>query len=130
MSAARTLVTLAAFAAFTSACGSSEPGGAGGAGGGAVVPATPQLVKVMPMAAVLHVEWSTTATCDYIEAERKDDQHPTFVHAFEVTGDKTSHMDGDAAMDMTYTYRVQCKMGSALSGYSNEMFANPTATAP
>jgi len=124
-----------AFAAALSACGGSGSGGAGGSGtggtgGAAAAPAAPQLVTVKPMAGVLHVEWTTTTTCDFIEAERKDDQNPTFAHGFEVTGDKTSHMDGDAAMNMAYTYRLQCKVGSELSGYSNEMSANPTATSP
>lgn len=119
-----------AFGAALAACGGSSPDGTGGAGGAANVPETPQLVMVKPMAGVLHVEWSTTPPCDFIEAERKDDQHPTYAHAFEVTGDKTSHMDGDAAMNMTYTYRLQCKVGAQLSGYSNEMGANPTVMTP
>lgn len=116
--------------AILSACGGSGSGGAGGAGGSAGAPKVPQLVVVKPMAGVLHVEWSATAPCDFIEAERKDDQHPTYAHAFEVAGDKTSHMDGDAAANTTYTYRLQCKVGSALSGYSNEMSANPTSASP
>lgn len=119
-----------ACAAALAACGGSGSGGEGGSGGGASAPVTPQLEVVKPMAGVLHVEWSTTATCDFIEAERKDDQSPTYAAAFEVTGDKTSHMDGNAAADMTYTYRLRCKVGSKLSGYSNEMSANPTATSP
>lgn len=77
------------------------------------------------MAGVLHVEWTTKAPCDVIEAERKDAQHPTYTPAFEVAGDKTSHMDGNASMNEAYAYRLRCKVGSAVSGYSNEMAANP-----
>jgi hypothetical protein len=88
------------------------------------------LATVMPMEAVLHVAWTTTSACDFIEAERKDDQHPTYAAAWEVTGDLTSHMDGDAAANMTYSYRLRCKVGDELSAYSNEMSGNPTATSP
>ncbi|MFT3772626.1 MAG: hypothetical protein QM820_45120 [Minicystis sp.] len=124
------LACAVALGSILAACGGSGTDGTGGAGGSAGAPLAPQLVMVMPMAGVLHVEWTSSSPCDFIEAERKDDQHPTFAPAFEVAGDKTSHMDGDAAMNMTYTYRVQCKAGSALSGYSNEMSANPTITSP
>lgn len=121
---------MACFAALVVAlvaCG----GGEGGEGGGSLsAPAAPVLVKVMPMAGVLHVEWTTSTTCDVIDAERKDDAHPEYAAAFEVTGDKTSHMDGDAGMDATYTYRVRCKVGSTYSGYSNELSANPTVMEP
>jgi hypothetical protein len=98
--------------------------------GGAEKPQTAHLDEVMPMAGVLHVAWTEATPCDFIEAERKDDQHPTFAAAFEVTGDKTSHMDGDAGMNMMYTYRLRCKVSDVLSDYSNEMGANPTVTSP
>lgn len=82
------------------------------------------------MAGVLHVEWTTKAPCDFIEAERKDDRHSTYVRAFEIAGDKTSHMDGDASMNKTYTYRLRCRVGSTVSGYSSEMAANPAGVSP
>lgn len=123
MSGAR-VAAAAVIAVLAAACGRS---GSAGSGGAAAPPAPPQLVVVKPMAGVLHVEWRTTAPCDFIEAERKDERHPGYVHAFEVKGDRTSHMDGDATMNTTYTYRLQCKVGAQLSGYSGEMSGNPTA---
>lgn len=119
-----------ALGAALAACGGSDSGGAGGSGGGATAPAAPQLVVVKPMAGVLHVEWTTTTTCDFIEGERRDDQSPTYAKAFEVAGDKTNTMDGNAAGDLMYTYRLRCKVGTAYSDYSNEMSANPTEVSP
>jgi hypothetical protein len=116
---------------FLAACGSSSGGeGGGGAGGIAGLPAAPVLTTVMPMEAVLHVAWTTSTTCDFIDAERKDDQNTTYAAAWEVTGDLTSHMDGDAAANMNYSYRLRCKVGDKLSAYSNEMSGNPTTTSP
>lgn len=127
----RVAVVLAALGVFLTACGGSgSSAGAGGGGGGAASPAAPHLDVVKPMAAVLHVQWSATTACDFIDADRKDDQHPTYAPAFAVTGDKTSHMDGDAGMNMTYTYRLRCKVGGAYSAYSNELSANPTVKGP
>ncbi len=114
-------VALAPLALALAACGSGDA---------AEPPPAPHLDEVMPMASVLHVGWSTTTPCDMIHAERKDDQHPTFAPAFEVDGTKTSHMDGDATMNMTYTYRLQCMVGDVLSDYSNEMGGNPTVKSP
>jgi hypothetical protein len=123
----------------TGTVGGGSGGGSGGAGGAtgatgaggapAAAPKAPELEMVMPMAAVLHVEWSTTGTCDEIEAERKDPMHDYAV-AFTVPGTKTSHMDSGAAQDMDYTYRLRCKVGAAYSDYSNEKTANPTKTSP
>lgn len=126
MSIARLAPVLGALGSLLAACGGTGEQGVGGGGAGA--PKVPALVMVKPMAGVVHVEWTTPAPCDFIDAERKDAQHPTFVHAFEVPGDKTSHMDGDASQNTTYTYRLQCKKGAALSAFSNEMSANPTAS--
>jgi hypothetical protein len=103
---------------FLAACGGTAPS----------APEAPHLDIVEPMASVLHVQWSETTPCDTIEAERRDGQHPTYATAFDVTGDKTSHMDGDAFMNMTYTYRVRCLVGTTSSDYSNELSANPTVT--
>jgi hypothetical protein len=102
--------------------------GGGSSTGGS--PAPPHLDDVMPMASVLHVAWTETTPCDMVMAERKDDQHPTFAAAFQVDGSKTSHMDGEASLNMTYTYRLQCMVGDAVSGYSNELGANPTVKGP
>lgn len=128
----RVAFVLAASVLTLVACGGSGTGGtAGGAGGSPPVkPQAAHLDKVMPMASVLHVAWTEVTPCDMIMAERKDDQHPIFAAAFQVTGDKTSHMDGDAAMNMTYTYRLQCMVGDVLSDFSNEMGANPTVKSP
>jgi hypothetical protein len=100
-------------------------GEAGGGGAAATAPLAPDLEMVMPMAGVLHVEWSTPEACDQIEAERKDPTHDYAV-AFTVAGTKTSHMDPGAAEDMDYTYRLRCKVGQVNSDYSNEKSANPT----
>jgi hypothetical protein len=99
---------------------------AAGSGGTApVLPAAPLLEMVMPMASVLHVEWSEPEPCDEIEAERMDPTHPYAV-AFTVPGTKINHMDGKAFEDMMYTYRLRCKVGDLYSEYSNEKSANPT----
>jgi hypothetical protein len=109
-----------------SGAGGGMSTGAGGAGGEALMlPAAPLLEMVMPMASVLHVEWSTPEPCDEIEAERKDPAHDYAV-AFAVAGTKINHMDGEAFEDMEYTYRLRCKVGTLYSGYSNEKSANPT----
>jgi hypothetical protein len=110
------------------ACGGSGTGDSTGSLG--EKPQAPQLDEVMPMASVLHVAWTETTACDMIMAERKDDQHPTFAAAFQVDGSKTSHMDGEASMNMTYTYRLQCMVGDAVSDYSNELGGNPTVKSP
>jgi hypothetical protein len=82
------------------------------------------------MARVLHVQWTEVTSCDAVEAERKDDQDTWYAVAFDVAGDETSHMDGDAFMNTTYTYRLRCEVGSTFSGYSNALSANPTVTGP
>jgi hypothetical protein len=120
----------AALVLTLAACGGSAAGTSGGEGGGPESkPEAPQLDVVKPMADVLHVEWTPTTACDTIEAERKDPTHP-YAAAFEVAGTSLSHMDGDAFEDMTYTYRIRCKVGSAMSDYSNELSANPTVKTP
>jgi hypothetical protein len=101
-----------------------------GAAAAPSVPEAPHLDIVEPMASVLHVEWTEITPCDTIAAERKDDQDTSYVLAFDVTGDETSHMDADAFENTTYTYRLRCKVGSTSSGYSNELSANPTVNAP
>jgi hypothetical protein len=101
--------------------------------GGAAAPSAPEaphLDIVEPMASVLHVQWTEVTPCDIIEADRKDDQDTSYAVAFDVTGDKTSHMDGDAFMNTTYTYRLRCQVGSTFSGYSDELSANPTMKVP
>jgi hypothetical protein len=103
------------------ACGGSSAAG---------LPEPPHLDEVMPMESVLHVSWTEVTPCDMVMAERKDGQHSTFAAAFQVDGSKTSHMDGDASMNMTYTYRLQCMVGDAVSAYSNELGANPTVKNP
>jgi hypothetical protein len=109
------------------AASSGGVGGAGGAGGSpnSAKPAAPVLDVVMPMAGVLHVGWTTSSTCDFIDAERKDTQNTTYAAAWEVAGDKTNHMDGSASQNLTYTYRLRCKVGDTFSDYSNEKSGNP-----
>jgi hypothetical protein len=128
----RVAFVLAASIFTLTACGGSGAGDTTGGSGGSplVKPQAPHLDVVKPMAAVLHVQWTEVAPCDMVMAERKDDQHPTYAAAFQINGVSTSHMDGDAAMNMTYTYRLQCMVGDAVSDYSNEMGANPTVMSP
>ena len=114
----------AALGLTLAACGGSSTGDS------SAMPQAPHLDEVKPMEGVLHVAWTEVTPCDMTMAERKDDQHPTFAAAFQLDGSQTDHMDGDAAMNMTYTYRLQCMVGDALSGYSNEMGANPTVKSP
>src|SRR5690242_3040960 len=123
----RRLACALSFGLLLAACGSSTPGGGTGGGGGTagtgggtgggsdggggaapVAPQTPNLEMVMPMASVLHVEWSTPEPCDQIEAERKDTTNTEYVVAFTVDGTKSSHMDGQAYDDLMYTYRLRC----------------------
>lgn len=109
------LICLVALGLPLVSCGGSSQEGA----------TVPVLEMVMPMEGVLHVEWTEAGTCDQIEAERKDPMHPYAV-AFTVPGTTTSHMDSGAGADMTYTYRLRCKLGETYSVYSNEESANPT----
>ncbi|MGK4008359.1 hypothetical protein WMF31_37445 [Sorangium sp. So ce1036] len=80
---------------------------------------------VMPMAGVLHVEWTPQEGCDQFEGERKDPMNDYAV-AFTLAGTKNAYMDPEATEDMEYTYRLRCKVGEVYSAYSNEMSGNPT----
>jgi len=93
-------------------------------------PEAPHLDAVEPMDGVLHVAWSEPAPCDTVEAEREDGRGAAFAFAFDIAGDETSHMDGDASRNVLYTYRLRCKVGSVFSDYSNQLSANPTSMGP
>jgi hypothetical protein len=84
----------------------------------------PTLDAVIPMAKVLRVRWSLTSTCDSIDGERRTDA-VTYVPAFTSLGTDTDYVDEDAHEDQTYTYRLRCVRGDALSDYSNVLGANP-----
>lgn len=84
----------------------------------------PTLTAVNKMMGVLHVRWTNNSTSCEIEGERKTDTEPYKV-VFTVPSTADNKMDTEASKDMTYTYRLRCKVGSAYSGYSNEMSQNP-----
>ena len=112
-----------------SGCGEGSP--AGGTGGGSdtgtetsTAPQAPVLDDVMAMNGSLHVSWTVVGASDTIEADRKTSMDP-WGASFSVAGTEKSHVDASATADMTYTYRLRCKKGDALSSYSNEKSANP-----
>jgi hypothetical protein len=77
------------------------------------------------MAGGLHVFWKLGATpCDEIQLERKSGEEP-FKLVATVPGTVDNKHDGTATKG-SYTYRLRCKAGSALSAYSTEL----VATAP
>jgi hypothetical protein len=94
--------------------------------------AAPTLVAVDGMEGALHVSWNLPKeACDSIEAERKAEMSGGMVMdqykvVFSAPSGSEDHMDGTATDDMTYTYRLRCKVGSQYSKYSNEMGGNPT----
>jgi hypothetical protein len=89
------------------------------------VPA-PTIDGIMKMAGALHVVWSNPAdtTCDKIAVERKSDTEAYKV-VYTLPGEADNKHDGTATKDTTYTYRVQCLVGTESSDYSNEKSANP-----
>lgn len=95
----------------------------GGSDAGEMAP--PTITAVAKMSGALHVQWTNnTTTCDSIEGERKMDS-AAYKVIFTVPGTVNNKMDLEATQDMTYTYRLRCKMGTAYSAYSNEMGNNP-----
>lgn len=88
-------------------------------------PAAPTITAVNKMMGALHVQWTNNiASCESIEGERKSDADPYKV-VFTVPGTVGNKMDMEATKDMTYTYRLRCKMGATYSSYSNELGQNP-----
>ena len=84
----------------------------------------PVITMVMQMEGALHVMWTNAETsCDSIEGERKS--NGSYASAFSVPGTVDNKMDAKATDNMTYTYRIRCKKGTAYSAYSNEMGGNP-----
>jgi hypothetical protein len=94
-------------------------------GGANTALAAPVLKTVEPMAGVLHIAWETTSSCEQIHAQRKTST-TDFTTAFAVPGTEKNKMDAAANQNETYTYRLMCAKGDQMSGYSNEMSANPT----
>lgn len=87
--------------------------------------AAPTVTAVNKMMGFLHVQWkNNSSSCDSVEGERKTDTEPYKV-VFTVPGTVDNKMETTASMDMTYTYRLRCKMGAGYSMYSNEMGNNP-----
>lgn len=78
------------------------------------------------MTGALHLKWTNHQhDCDSIEGERKSTTQ-AFSAVFSVPGSVDNEMDGTATDPAeTYTYRLRCKKGSALSPYSNEMSGSP-----
>lgn len=85
----------------------------------------PVLSDVMAMGGSLHISWTVDGACDQIEAERKT-AAAAYATEFTETAAKGSHVDASATADMTYTYRLRCKVGEDYSEYSNEKSGNPT----
>lgn len=96
------------------------------ADGSAVLPKAPTLTMLMPMASVLHVNWTNNdPTCESVEGERKTPTTPYQV-VFTVPSPTDNKMDGTAKGDVDYTYRLRCLKGGVYSEYSNELTGNPT----
>ena len=85
----------------------------------------PVLDQLMKMAGALHVMWTNKQTCDSVLIERKDDA-TDWKQIFSVKGTFDNKMDNGATADTNYTYRLRCKVGEAMSAYSNELTKNPT----
>ena len=85
----------------------------------------PMLMTVEPMEGALHVSWmNMQKDCSSVEAERRMTSG-AYEAAFSVPGSVDNKMDAAATENMTYTYRLRCKKGTAFSAYSNELSANP-----
>jgi hypothetical protein len=82
------------------------------------------LKEIEPFSSVLRLTWEAPSPCDTIEGERRT-AGAMFEVVFTVPGTDTVYVDGDALEDMTYTYRLLCRLEFATSAYSNEMTANP-----
>ena len=85
----------------------------------------PTLDQLMKMSGALHVMWTNNQTCDYVLIERKDDT-TDWKQIFSVKGSYNNKMDSTATANTNYTYRLRCKVGDAMSAYSNELTKNPT----
>lgn len=85
----------------------------------------PVLDQLMKMAGALHIMWTNKQTCDSVLIERKDDA-ADWKQIFTVKGTFDNKMDSSATVDTNYTYRLRCKVGDAMSAYSNELTKNPT----
>lgn len=126
------LVSLLAVALLAlPACGedveTDAPAGTSGSGAsssGASGLTPPVLLEVAPFALALRITWEIPTPCDFIEGERRTAEEP-YAPAFEVAGTDTIYVDEQAMLDQTYTYRLRCKLGDALSAYSNEKTGNP-----
>lgn len=111
--------------------GAEEAGGAvdvGDADAGEIPPAEPKaptLDQLMKMSGALHVMWTNNQACDYVLLERKDDTND-WKQVFSVKGTYDNKMDGSATANTNYTYRLRCRVGDAMSAYSNELSKNPT----
>lgn len=102
----------------------STEGAAASAGAGSSGIEAPVLLEVTAFSLALKITWETHEDCDFIEAERKT-ALTDYEDAFEVPGSDTVYVDEAATADQTYTYRLRCKVGDALSTYSNEKTGNP-----
>jgi hypothetical protein len=117
MKICKTIVVAVALSA--AACSSDDNETADGA------PEAPMLMEVEPMEGALHLMWMNMQNdCSSVEAERKM-ASGAYEPAFSVPGSIDNKMDAAATENMTYTYRLRCKKGSAFSAYSNELSGNP-----
>lgn len=91
----------------------------------------PKIDSVEKMMGSLHVMWTNQdTTCESVVGERKAEMpsgmvHEDFKEVFTESGEADNHHDTSATEDMTYTYRLRCKKGTAFSDYSNTMSGNP-----
>ena len=122
-------------ASFLVACGGGDDTG-DGATSGSTTTATgtgtgtaltpPHLDELVKMGGALHLMWTNVQPdCDAVRIERKTDVDG-WAEKFSVPGTVDNKMDGLATGDVTYTYRLRCEKGGALSAYSNELAKNPT----
>jgi len=86
----------------------------------------PKIDEIMKMAGGLHVVWTNPAdaTCDKVTLERKTETE-SYKVVYSLPGSADNKHDATATANKTYTYRVQCFVGTDTSPYSSEMSANP-----
>jgi hypothetical protein len=112
--------------------GSSGSSGETSSGAPAATLKAPKISSVGKMMGALHVMWTNQdTTCESVVGERKAEMasgmvHEEFKEVFTVPGEADNKHDTSATDDMTYTYRLRCKKGTAFSDFSNTMSGNPT----
>jgi hypothetical protein len=127
----------------TASAATPSPGDASGADAGDAAqsrPRPPVLRFLKPAHPGLVLTWREPTPCDTVEGEREDALEPypsesrrpvpapplRDVATFSVPGGTMSYLDASATMNHPYTFHARCRVAGVLSGWSNELAANPT----